>query len=100
VGLRASLDIEDRGESLPLPWIEPRSPGRPARSPDTILPELTRLLPCLKALVFLGVFIVQKINYRKISRHVQTAKTNCMQKLLELRYHRNGVCSLREEMFN
>jgi hypothetical protein len=33
VGPRAGLDTEDRGKMLsPLPGIEPRSPGRPARS--------------------------------------------------------------------
>jgi hypothetical protein len=32
-----------RKNPLPLPEIEPRSPGRPARK-DSILPELTRLL--------------------------------------------------------
>jgi hypothetical protein len=33
VGLRAGLDTEARGKYLsPLPGIEPRSPGRPARS--------------------------------------------------------------------
>jgi hypothetical protein len=33
VGPRAGLDTEDRGKNpLPLPGIEPRSPGRPARS--------------------------------------------------------------------
>jgi hypothetical protein len=33
VGPRAGLDTEDRGKILsPLPVIEPRSPGRPARS--------------------------------------------------------------------
>jgi hypothetical protein len=33
VGPRAGLDTEDRGKILsPLPGIEPRSPGRPARS--------------------------------------------------------------------
>jgi hypothetical protein len=33
VDLRAGLDTEDRGKiPLPVPGIEPRSPGRPARS--------------------------------------------------------------------
>jgi hypothetical protein len=33
VGPRAGLDTEDRGKILsPVPSIEPRSPGRPARS--------------------------------------------------------------------
>jgi hypothetical protein len=33
VGPRAGLDTEARGKNpLPLPGIEPRSPGRPARS--------------------------------------------------------------------
>jgi hypothetical protein len=33
VGPRAGLNTEDRGKILsPLPRIEPRSPGRPARS--------------------------------------------------------------------
>jgi hypothetical protein len=33
VGLRVGLDTEARGEILlPLPGIEPRSPGRPVRS--------------------------------------------------------------------
>jgi hypothetical protein len=33
VGLRAGLDTEVTGKSsLPLPGIEPRSPGRPVRS--------------------------------------------------------------------
>jgi hypothetical protein len=45
VGLRAGLDTDVRGKNpLPLPWIEPRSPGRPAVVRHTILPELTRLL--------------------------------------------------------
>jgi hypothetical protein len=44
VGPRAGLDTEARGKIIsPLPGIEPRLPGRPARSQDTILPELTRL---------------------------------------------------------
>jgi hypothetical protein len=33
LGPRSGLDTEARGKFLsPLPWIEPRSPGRPARS--------------------------------------------------------------------
>jgi hypothetical protein len=33
VGPRAGLDTENKGKNpLPLPGIEPRSPGRPARS--------------------------------------------------------------------
>jgi hypothetical protein len=45
VGPRAGLDREARGKILcPRPGIEPGSPGGPARSQDTILPELTRLL--------------------------------------------------------
>jgi hypothetical protein len=32
VGPRAGLDTEARGKKLPLPGIEPRSPGSPARS--------------------------------------------------------------------
>jgi hypothetical protein len=45
VGPRAGLDTEARGKNPLLPaGIEPRSPGCPARSQDTILPELTRLL--------------------------------------------------------
>jgi hypothetical protein len=44
VGPRADLDIEATGKILlPLPGIEPRSPGRPARSQDTILTKLRGL---------------------------------------------------------
>jgi hypothetical protein len=44
VGPRTGLDTETRGKILsPLPGIEPRSPGRPVRSQDTILTELPRL---------------------------------------------------------
>jgi hypothetical protein len=46
VGPRAGLDTEARGQILsPLPRIEPRSPGRPARS----LTELPRLQVFLKS---------------------------------------------------
>jgi hypothetical protein len=31
MGLRASLNTEARGKTFTLPWIEPRSPGRPVR---------------------------------------------------------------------
>jgi hypothetical protein len=41
VGPRAGLDTEDREKNpLPLSGLESRSPSRPARSQDTILPEL------------------------------------------------------------
>jgi hypothetical protein len=44
VGPSAGLDTEARGKiRSPLRGIELRSPGRPARSTDTILPELTGL---------------------------------------------------------
>jgi hypothetical protein len=54
VGPRAGLDTEDRGKNhFPPPGVKPRSPGRPARSQDTILPELTRLLMLFKADLYL-----------------------------------------------
>jgi hypothetical protein len=45
VGPKAGLDTKARGKILsPLPEIEPRSPGRPVRSQDSIWTELPRLL--------------------------------------------------------
>jgi hypothetical protein len=50
VGPSAGLDTETRGNPLPLPGIQPRSPGRPARS-QTLLPSKKTIL--LIFLIFL-----------------------------------------------
>jgi hypothetical protein len=55
VGPRAGLDTEARGKILsPLPGVEPRLLGRPARS-QTLLTELPgslEIMPCFTKIIF------------------------------------------------
>jgi hypothetical protein len=65
VGHRACLDAgTGRKNPLPLSGIEPRSPDRPARSQDTILPELSRLL----SEIYMPCYDGREFNY--INQHL------------------------------
>jgi hypothetical protein len=66
-----------RKNPLPLPGIEPRSPGRPVRSHDTVLTELPRL----------QIFIVDNIILHLIFKHLKNVNVNINYKYLPNRLH-------------
>jgi hypothetical protein len=82
MGPRAGLNTEDRGKIiLPLPGIEPRSPGRPARSQTLYWLSYTgsRFMCIAHALLKLDVPLPHSLHSRCFlnSSFVSKARTTC-----------------------